>query len=287
MIIGSDMLTTSEADLHAQNKKKLEECSESWTSVTRGSPLRSYSNSVFGKYVDLDAILKDSCDHSVPYALTGNSTAENSTISAPNKTCLGLEKLVHGFVAVASELNEDLYTAYYSKSVETTRYFSNIYFDAVAMYELLNQFIVLFVEYTKYSQNYITITSSVVGLIVVIVLNSASFMSMNDYFSEIHSLRILLNHLPKHVIESSSVMVDYVLNYRLPSTVSRFMSFINKNKQALGGVTSDDDNFSMTRAILNSAVDGSIVCNPKGEILLFNPAGKLKNINFSTNSNNS
>ncbi|EFC36483.1 predicted protein [Naegleria gruberi] len=277
MIIASNMSDYTPDELHLRNQKQLMNITMSWSYAVRGAPELGYSNSLFGKYSDIDKLLAYKCDSNTSMVNYTSGPALDILPDSLVKTrvsCYGLEKLIHSFQDLAAEINEDLKARFYTKSYETDQYFTYLYYPALVAVQLIYDFTSTYVQNTKQSEDYLAIISTILGSLAVLVFGWLSYLAMMDLFREIQSLRIMLNYIPKDVVDMIPDMIDYILNYRVPSSAQKLKKLIKRRNAVMSGLEVDDENMDMTRSILNSGVDGSIICNPKGEVVMFNPSSE-------------
>ena len=110
----------------------------------------------------------------------------------------------------------------------------------------------------------LTIVFSIVGYFTLIGLAYLTYTMLGDVWNQNHQLRVLLNYLPISLFDSNEELKAFALFNQLP----------NKFKSRDKSSEEEKDGNAKIRTILNSTVDGSVVCNSKGDIELFNPSAQ-------------
>ncbi|EFC39675.1 predicted protein [Naegleria gruberi] len=180
------------------------------------------------------------------------------------ENCSSLESIVDEFVVSCVKLNEDLMKNIYSDSQLLEKHFQ---IDELAhtISIVLLEFLALFTITRSTPSVSMVIVFGVLGAICIVSI----FLMLRSIFKS-HSkntehMRMLLNYVQYEELELSDELREYVLYEKLPSR-----SLFGKKKNISKG-TGDE---SKVRNILNSVVDGAVLCNSACEIEIFNPAAQ-------------
>ena len=198
------------------------------------------SESLIGKYTNVDEEIK------------GPSNCTDQSVM----TCSNLQKLLSFYTVQAGEMSEKFFNPLFAKSNTALLSYLRIFNLNDLVFERLDKFLDLIVQNTSISSKTITISCFVIGVILLGILHFIMFNSYNNYNNQLAHMRSLLNYIPLEHLESNEILRNYALYNSLSNT--------NSSK-------GEDDSM---KNLLNSMVDGSVLANEKGEILLFNSAAQ-------------
>ncbi|EFC38368.1 predicted protein [Naegleria gruberi] len=200
------------------------------------------TNSIIGIYPKIDEMLK------------GDPTCDNVTLLY----CGSLEQMVSIYTILGGGMSENFFNPIYAKnSKEVLNYLVKMYNMNDMVFEKLVDFMDLLVTYTGQASLSSTIGLFIAGLIVLLISNYTMYLSIITYDRQVSSLRGMLNYLPYEWIESNETVKNFVFYNSLPLVNQR--NNLKKGSDTLNN-------------LLHSMVDGAVLSNEKGEILLFNTA---------------
>ena len=230
---------------HNQNKDQTGIITSSWGLLYYGAT--DTGKSFYGVYSNVDKAINP------PHNCTYNGTSISFK-------CLGMNDLIIDLTTKANEYGENY--GNYSVIQEFTTMLS---FYEMTGY-LLDKMMTLFQLYT----NHVTVPAlslivpfSVIGYCLLFFLCNPTYSLLKDFWYQNQQIRSMLNYLSIEVLESNEDLKSFVLFGHLPSV------FNSKGKSSL--MENADEK---VRSILNSSVDGAIICNAKAEVELFNPAAQ-------------
>ncbi|KAG2383018.1 hypothetical protein C9374_004985 [Naegleria lovaniensis] len=199
------------------------------------------SRPIIGTYPKIDQLIQG----------VGNCSGSTS--------CQTLQELISSYTINSGRISEEFFNAKYTSQQ------MSVFFDILNMFNMndevftrLVQLLEYLVGYTSHPSKVITICFFFVGLMTACICNYFIYKSYDAYDGHISSIRSLLNYLPIDYIESNEDVKNFTYYNSVPL-------FYTKNK--LKG------NNAITN-LLDSMVDGAILSNSQGEILLFNHAAQ-------------
>lgn len=239
--LNDDRLMTKKEldDFHVQHKELTGIIADAWNEL--------YYRNAFRMYDELAAILVPS-----------NCTYPNITTQY---SCLPMSDLIVKLISSANRFGEDLYYSNYQLIDLFTGLLKHYEMTSV----LMDRMVTLFSLYTKLSSRpsfSITITFSLFGYLSVLGMTYFAYSLLTDFWRQKQQLRIMLNYVPVDDLEENEELKNFALFDELPSQLK------------FSRAKTDDKGDGKIRSILNSAVDGAILCNHKGDIELFNPTAQ-------------
>lgn len=173
--------------------------------------------------------------------------------------CQTLQELISSYTINSGRISEEFFNSKY-----TARQLE-VFFDILDMFNLndevftrLVQLLEYLVGYTSHPSKVMTICFFIIGFLSAFICNFFIYKTYDLYDGHVSSIRSLLNYLPIDYIESNEDVKNFTYYNSVPL-------FYTKNK--LKG------NNAITN-LLDSMVDGAILTNSQGEILLFNHAAQ-------------
>ncbi|KAG2386921.1 hypothetical protein C9374_001956 [Naegleria lovaniensis] len=199
-------------------------------------------------------------------SLTGTSQCNNT---GNPKACDGLNNGITNFVMNSDQLSELLQSdSYISSSKEVFKNYLDSFLTATDTTNLLLEFLEYFIYLTAKPDMVIIIVFSIFGILETLIFGYFLYSSCNSHWRDVHQLRLMLNYIPWEILDANEKLRNYVLHYDL----SNGKGFLGRSKMKDDGSGGDEE--TRVSNILNSAVDGVILCNEKGEIDLFNPSAQ-------------
>ncbi|EFC50220.1 predicted protein [Naegleria gruberi] len=176
-----------------------------------------------------------------------------------NGTCYKLQELVAIVTHACSKFNEDIWNPFFAIRQDTFISYLDIFNLTDEMINRLTELLNSLSTNTSNSSKAISIVFFIVGIITLPLFNYIIFLNYQMSDNEITMLRSFLNYIPVDYFDSN----DTLKNFALYNTMTKHST---KRKK----IDTDDS----IRNLLNSMVEGAVLCNEKGEITLFNVAAQ-------------
>ncbi|EFC50110.1 predicted protein [Naegleria gruberi] len=234
--------------------------------------VKSWNNLIYGaEYNNRKSILSENIP--VVQSHQCNSTDYN---------CYGLDQLLDMLASQADQLNNQ---AYHHTIGPRDIYikFMQFYSASKIMAYKLYAFIDTYVDLHQHPSRYLSGVFSSIGFIACLFLFYLGNNMFNRYWAQIHQMRIMFNYVSWEFIDSNDQLRDYALHYQYNSTASsnngknRKLKGMNRILQMFQDSNNDKEDeqaFSQVKAVLDSTVEGSIICNVDGSIRFFNQAAQ-------------
>ncbi|KAG2378058.1 hypothetical protein C9374_008680 [Naegleria lovaniensis] len=234
---------------HEDHKNLIDLVNTKWYGLLYGNNENGYSK-LIGQYPKIDNIINGiySC---------------NATLNSTQ--CPTMSQLISNITNSATLFNEDIfYNPSQYRALDVFKWTQSLFRSIDNLGDLLQFFIETYSKYAANPSVAITITFAIVGYILLVALISLTYTSMSSFWAEYRQFRMMLNFFPSDLLEDD-VLKKFILHKELPP---KFKRKDTKNSYSEG---SNTDNI---KALMNASVDGSILCNEKGEINLFNPVAE-------------
>ena len=271
MIMKSKLFDVPLKQIRDENVLDITTTTTEWDSISIGGEKSGYTSSIYGILPDIDQILQGTCNFSI----------HNTTILS-NETekydCMGINYLVKVLANAYSEMNEGNYLGIYSKHEALELYFDKVYHISQVFARKVFSFIDTLIETEKKPKLSVSTSFFVIGILLVLVFSYSTMEGVSKFWSENHSLRTMLNYLSWELIENRGFLMEYIVNHNIiiqkPPLMQQIRSKFKKNRVGIDDAITNDDAMSMTKSILNAGVDGCIICNGEGQIIIFNKAAE-------------
>nr|CAG4717971.1 unnamed protein product [Naegleria fowleri] len=198
-------------------------------------------------------------------SLTGTTQCNATNAMA----CDGLNHWITTFVINSDQLSETLQSDSFVSSPKTIfQNYMESFLTATETTNRLLDFLEYFIYLTAKPDMVIIILFSIFGILETLIFGYFLYDACSSHWRNIHQLRLMLNYIPWEILDANEKLRNYVLHYDL----SNGKGFLGRSKMKDDGSGGDEE--TRVSNMLNSAVDGVILCNEKGEIELFNPSAQ-------------
>ncbi|EFC50048.1 predicted protein [Naegleria gruberi] len=231
---------------------------------------------LLGKYPTVDKIISVGVDNCTEYMRANNITFIYATFKL---YCQGLETVFSDFASTAPQLVIDSRKHYIlQQSVISNGTLLDPFTLAMRNNLLLRLSQPLIAKYTAFIKEFVkessvpvfsvTISSSIIGLIVILSSVLVFCYMLSNFWSQYHSFRNMLNYLPIDVIDHNELLREFALHHKLETNYP----FLLRKKTA-HPLDETNDEYSSLKVVFNSSVEGTMICKENGEIELFNSSG--------------
>ncbi|EFC43400.1 hypothetical protein NAEGRDRAFT_68774 [Naegleria gruberi] len=243
-------LTTLPLIFNEENKQDLLDLRTYWNYVIVGDESTSYQSAVVGKYQDVDYILGDFCNDTIPM----------------EDPCHSLTIALTDYITKSLDYNEVFFGQQKSMTQMVTAYFTDIFYITQTITTNLQLLISTLVEHEKISSIGLTASMIVLCFVATLLYALICYSSLKRYWKERACLRMMLNYVNLELIDNNLILKDYVMSNSIPSS-SKITKLMSKFE-----MSSDEkeDKIEMVKTILNGGVDSAIICDKDGNITIFN-----------------
>ncbi|EFC41275.1 predicted protein [Naegleria gruberi] len=218
-----------------------------------------------GKYSKLDKIitgLSTCTNSSIDYNWKSNG---NKIIGQSNellKDCYGLQKYMSTFTILAGQVSEKFFNPSYAstQSEEAFAELLTLFNMCDMVYDKFRDFLTTLVSLTSLPSTTISIVFLIFGITSMLILQYMIFISFQTYDHEITNMKAFLNYLSTEFIESNDGLKSFAL-YNSIGT-----NYLTGRKLKQSSATDQDS----LKKLMSSMVDGALLANENGDIILFN-----------------
>lgn len=249
-------MTPGENELYfLSNKVYLAHSIDSWNNLIYGANFNNYRS-----------ILSEGMDSVIP----------KKNCSATDYSCLGLDQLLDLLSSQADQMNNQAYHRLYDPLTLFER-FMQFYNASKIMAYKLYAFIDAYVALHQTPSRTLTGIFASFGFITLLVLTYFTNNQFQKYWSQIQQLRTLMCYVSWETLDNSDQLREYALHFQFVSkkTSSKKGRF-GRLLSLISPVSDNDDEqaFAQVKAVLDSTVEGSIICNIDGSIKFFSKAAQ-------------
>ncbi|KAG2382710.1 hypothetical protein C9374_005290 [Naegleria lovaniensis] len=196
----------------------------------------------------------------------GDANCTFDKMISGNNCSIGIDNMVTLYLANSIELAEQIDMSPIDRNRLLNKFLATRYLS-LRVTDALLDFSEVFAQGAAIpSSTFITIFS-IIGFISLFIISFLIYLSMRKHFISVQELRMLFNYLPVEVMESNENIKSYIVHHHLPDIFST-SSILQRRK------SSSSEGDAKVRNILNACYDGTVMCNNKADIEIFNPAAQ-------------
>ncbi|KAG2378379.1 hypothetical protein C9374_008522 [Naegleria lovaniensis] len=182
----------------------------------------------------------------------------NSLVYGEQELLCHLAGLLSMFTVESVKWGDELWNIYFARDPATFFKYLELFNLADDVFNRMLEFLIVLVTYTQVNSRAFTSCFFIIGVLTLMLFSYLIFGAFRKYDHHITTLRTFLNYLPIEYIESH----ESLKNFLLYNSLSQQKTSKKKNTE------------DSIKNLLNSMVEGAVLANEKGEIILFNVAAQ-------------
>lgn len=193
------------------------------------------------------------------------------------KYCTGLEDLIAFYARSTLELNDNFMSPQFvSKKDNAFHFVLNLYYATNLLCQKTIDFMTLFVKYSSSPSKMITILFVSLGTFFLGGLFYYMFKLIEKNKLDFFNMKMMLNYLPLEFIDNNEVIKQFVLYNQIAhqhsNAIMKVSSKIMKKNNQVHATSAISGDNGKVFSVLNSSVDGAIMCGEDGSIEFINNA---------------
>ncbi|KAG2379253.1 hypothetical protein C9374_007392 [Naegleria lovaniensis] len=193
------------------------------------------------------------------------------------KYCTGLEDLIAFYARSTLELNDNFMSPQFlAKKGDAFHSVLNLYYATNLLCQKTYDFMTLFVKYSSNTSKIITILFVALGTVFLGGLFYYMFKLIEKNKLDFFHMKMMLNYLPLEFIDNNEAIKQFVLYNQIAqqhtNTIMKVSSKIMKKNNQVHATNAVSGDNGKVFSVLNSSVDGAIMCGEDGSIEFINNA---------------